>query len=170
MFLTLNSIHSNICKSNGKLIIAVTFVLSLLATIATPAIAEVPMPDIPKAKGDKCVEETAFMRRNHMDILKHQRDDTMRKGIRTKKHSLQGCLDCHAVFEEQIVEDEAKKVAVTIKSEKHFCNSCHTYAAVKIDCFDCHNSKPFVKKSPHKVSPLASSASIFSSSFTAKIN
>ena len=36
------------------------------------------------------------MRRNHMDDLKHQRNDTMRKGIRTTKYSLQKCVDCHA--------------------------------------------------------------------------
>ena len=23
-----------------------------------------------------------------------------------------------------------------------FCVSCHSYAAVKIDCFDCHSTKP----------------------------
>ena len=103
--------------------------------------ADVPVPHVPKAKGEKCVEETGFMRRNHMELLSHQRDNTMRKGIRTKKHSLQGCLDCHAVYDSQ-------KVAVTSKNEKHFCNSCHAYAAVKIDCFGCHNSKPFVKKPP----------------------
>jgi len=115
----------------------------LVLSVFTPLFADVPMPVIAKAKGDKCVEETAFMRRNHMDLLSHQRDETMHKGIRTKKHSLQGCLDCHAVY-------NAQKVAVTIKSEKHFCNSCHAYAAVKIDCFGCHNSKPFVKKAPLK--------------------
>jgi len=111
--------------------------------------ADVPVPKIPQAKGDTCVEETAFMRRNHMTVLKHQRDDTLRKGIRTKKHSLQGCLDCHAVF-----ETSASKSPVSIKSEKHFCNSCHNYVAVKIDCFDCHSSKPFVRKSPLTLAPL----------------
>ena len=144
---------SNSSKSNARngaisfaAVAAAAFVLS---AFLRPALADVVMPDIPKAKGDKCVEETSFMRRNHMDLLKHQRDDTLRKGIRTKKHSLQGCLDCHAVY-----EDDAKTIAVTIKSEKHFCNSCHNYAAVKIDCFGCHNSKPFVKKAPRKTASL----------------
>jgi len=125
------------------------FTFAAYTMFVAPVFADIPMPDVPKAKGEQCVEPTAFMRRNHMDILTHQRDETLRKGIRTKKHSLQGCLDCHAVFIEPTANEQ--KVVVTIKSEKHFCNSCHIYAAVKIDCFDCHNSKPFVKKQPRHV-------------------
>ena len=34
------------------------------------------------AKGDKCVEPTDVMRRNHMEFILHQRDDTMRRGVR----------------------------------------------------------------------------------------
>ncbi|MDH5731248.1 MAG: Hdr-like menaquinol oxidoreductase cytochrome c subunit [Gammaproteobacteria bacterium] len=98
--------------------------------------ADVPTPQIPKAvKGEQCVEETAFMRRNHMDLLDHQRDGTLRQGIRTKKHSLNGCLSCHVV-------KDSNNQAVTFQSEKHFCRSCHEYAAVKIDCFGCHKSTP----------------------------
>ena len=26
-----------------------------------------------------------------------------------------------------------------------FCLSCHSYAAVKIDCFECHSGKPAAK-------------------------
>lgn len=118
--------------------------LVLMLGMVTPLFADVPIPSVPHAKGEQCVEDTAFMRRNHMEILKHQRDETMHKGIRTKKHSLQNCLNCHAVYDEQ-------KQVVDIKNEKHFCNSCHAYAAVKIDCFGCHNSKPFVNKPPRKV-------------------
>jgi hypothetical protein len=110
--------------------------LWLAAFFVSPVTAGIPVPDVPKAiKGENCVEDTAFMRRNHMEILKHQRDKTLREGIRTKKHSLQGCLTCHAV-------KDVDGSFVTIKSEKHFCNSCHGYAAVKIDCFGCHASVP----------------------------
>lgn len=84
------------------------------------------------AKGDKCVRETEFMRRNHMDLLKHQRDDTMRKGIRTTQFSLKGCIDCHA----------SPKNNSVIGSNDNFCQGCHSYAAVKLDCFECHSSKP----------------------------
>lgn len=113
--------------------ILLTVLLSILA--AHTVSAGVPVPTTPKAKGEQCVEETDFMRRNHMDLLDHQRDATMHQGIRTRKHSLNGCLNCHVVKDEQ-------NQPVTYKSEKHFCNSCHQYAAVKIDCFGCHTSVP----------------------------
>ena len=99
------------------------------------ATGDVPYPDIPKGKGEACVEDTDFMRRNHMSLLLHQRDDTMRKGIRTTQHSLKECLDCHAVR-------GPDSVPVTVNDAKHFCRSCHDYAAVKIDCFQCHASRP----------------------------
>ena len=120
---------------NTLLLAAFVFPLSVSLGVS-PSFAGVPMPDIPKAlKGESCVEDTDFMRRNHMEVLLHQRDKTMREGVRTKKHSLTGCLSCHAV-------KDVDGSFVTIKSEKHFCNSCHTYAAVKIDCFGCHASVP----------------------------
>jgi len=27
-------------------------------------------------------------------------------------------------------------------SKEDFCMGCHSYAAVKLDCFECHSSKP----------------------------
>jgi [DsrC]-trisulfide reductase subunit J len=106
--------------------------------------AGVPTLEIPKAlKGDQCVEDTDFMRRNHMDILLHQRDDTMRDGIRTKKHSLKECFTCHVVKGTDLKP-------LTIKSPKHFCRECHDYAAVNVDCFQCHTSVPDAKKTGAK--------------------
>ena len=109
--------------------------LFLVLVTVSPIFADVPKPIIPKADAKQCVEETGFMRRNHMDLLMHRRDQTMHEGIRTKKYSLQNCLTCHAV------KDKQNKF-VTVKSEKHFCRSCHSYVAVKIDCFECHSSTP----------------------------
>ncbi|MHA1164856.1 MAG: Hdr-like menaquinol oxidoreductase cytochrome c subunit [Alphaproteobacteria bacterium] len=93
------------------------------------------IPAPPKGKGDKCVADTAFMRRYHMTMLDHQRDDTVHEGIRTKQFSLKECIACHAV-------NGPDARPVTIKSPKHFCRSCHDYAAVKVDCFECHASRP----------------------------
>jgi len=95
----------------------------------------VPVPEIARGQGDSCVEDTDFMRRNHMTLLMHQRDDTMLRGIRSEQHSLKECVSCHAV-------EGSDAVAVSYASEKHFCRSCHDYAAVKIDCFECHASRP----------------------------
>ena len=53
-------------------------------------------PVIKIYKGDKCVRPTEFMRRNHMQLILHQRDETMHEGIRTQKYLLTNCIDCHA--------------------------------------------------------------------------
>jgi len=95
----------------------------------------VPMPVIPMGQGDTCVEDTDFMRRNHMDMLKHQRDETMLRGLRAEQHSLKECISCHAV-------NGPDSKPVTVSSPQHFCRSCHDYAAVSIDCFQCHASRP----------------------------
>ena len=79
--------------------------------------------------------DSAFMRRNHMQLLKHQRDDTLRGGIRTGSYSLKTCIDCHA----------SKTTDSVSASDTNFCQSCHLYAAVKIDCFECHSNTPQVK-------------------------
>ena len=92
----------------------------------------VPAPVIEAARGGQCVADAAFMRRNHMELLKHQRDDTLRGGIRTGKYSLKACIACHASQTSQSVTSEPG----------NFCQSCHNYAAVKIDCFECHANKP----------------------------
>ena len=96
------------------------------------------LPVIPMGQGDSCVEDTDFMRRNHMDLLKHQRDETMKEGIRDKPYSLKECLSCHAV-------NGPDAIPVTVSSPQHFCRSCHDYAAVSIDCFQCHASRPEVQ-------------------------
>lgn len=96
------------------------------------------LPVIPMGQGDSCVEDTDYMRRNHMDLLQHQRDETMKEGIRGKPYSLKECLSCHAV-------NGPDAIPVTASSPQHFCRSCHDYAAVSIDCFQCHASRPEVQ-------------------------
>jgi len=117
------------------------FMIATLVLFSTGVAAEgVPQPHPPKGKGEACVAETDFMRRNHPDLLKHQRDDTLRLGIRGDKFSLKECVACHAV-------PGADSKPVTVKNPKHFCRECHDYAAVQIDCFECHNSVPDDKRS-----------------------
>ncbi len=118
--------------------------LTVVLLGSTTAMAEVPSPKIPKGNAEQCVEPTQEMRVNHMEYILHQRDETVYWGVRTKKHSFKECINCHTV------KDDAGK-AVTFKDERHFCNSCHTYTAVKIDCFECHASTPTAKSgaNPH---------------------
>jgi len=93
-------------------------------------------PVIPPAtKGEQCVADTALMRTDHMDLLNHQRDDTVIDGVRGEPFSLVECVNCHA-------QTAADGTPVRIDAEGQFCESCHAYAAVKIDCFTCHAAKP----------------------------
>lgn len=92
----------------------------------------VPKPVIEAARGGQCVEDPAIMRRNHMEYLKHQRDDTLRGGIRGAKYSLKACIECHA----------SPATNSVTAAPTNFCISCHSYAAVKVDCFECHATQP----------------------------
>ncbi len=83
----------------------------------------------------QCVEPTDIMRREHMDLLLHQRDKTVRQGIRTEKHSLKECVDCHVKRDEQ-------GAFIPINAPEQFCRACHEYASAKVDCFDCHATTP----------------------------
>jgi len=114
------------------------FLLAIIViTLAPSAVIadKILKPEIAKGKAENCVAEKNFMRRNHMDLLQHDRDKTVHDGDRNIKHSLKQCINCH------VVEAEDGK-AVSASNSKHFCRSCHDYAAVSIDCFQCHNSKP----------------------------
>lgn len=105
--------------------------LLILMLAISPAWADSLAPKLDIGKGGQCVEDPAFMRTNHMKLIIHQRDETVRKGIRGSKYSLANCVDCHASKENNSV----------LGSNRNFCQGCHAYAAVKIDCFECHSSK-----------------------------
>lgn len=101
-------------------------------------------PAIPEASGDPHPEGNAYMRRWHMDMMRHDRDETMYEGARDVNASIGECFECHAV------KDDAG-TPVTYADERHFCRTCHDFAAVQVDCFDCHRSTPegFEEPAPH---------------------
>ena len=90
-------------------------------------VARVPLPTVKIEKGEQCVAPTEEMRRDHMKMLLHQRDRTMRQGLRETRFSLKNCVECHASRE-----------TGSVLGKEGFCSSCHVYAAVKMDCFECH--------------------------------
>lgn len=90
---------------------------------------------VPTPKGEVCIEPAEVMRREHMDLLLHKRDETMYEGIRTKKASLTECINCH-------VTPDAKGNVARADDEQFFCSSCHVAASVSIDCFECHADRP----------------------------
>jgi hypothetical protein len=102
------------------------------APLAQRVATRVAQPVIEPARGTQCVAEPAFMRRNHMALLRHDRDLTVRAGVRDPKYSLKACIGCHASATGNSVS----------AGPTNFCQSCHDYAAVKLDCFECHASRP----------------------------
>ena len=123
--------------SGRGLLAARVVVLLAVATAALGATADggmasrVPQPTIAAVAPGKCVEDTPFMLRNHMELLKHHRDLTVHEGIRTTRHSLANCVNCHA----------SKETGRVTGSKDAFCEGCHRYAAVQLDCFDCHTDR-----------------------------
>ena len=117
-----------------RLVLLVTLLMGG-AGLATAQERSSLLPDIPVATGEPHAEGNEYWRRNHMNLMKHDRDLTLRDGNREIEASLKGCFDCHAA------KDEAGQV-VTYQSEQHFCRACHDYVAVKVDCFMCHRSTP----------------------------
>ncbi len=107
-------------------------VTAMFAFPSLEAAAGVNLPKLERGKGDACVEDTETMRRHHMNMLKHQRDKTMRQGIRTTKHSLKGCVECHA----------GSRTGSVASTKEDFCMACHVYAGVKLDCWNCHATRP----------------------------
>ena len=95
-----------------------------------PVRVSLPTVNANKDKAEQCVEPTELMRRDHMKMILHQRDETMHRGIRTAKHSLKNCVNCHA-----------DNKTGSVLGQNGFCESCHTYAAVTMDCFSCHTDK-----------------------------
>jgi len=116
--------------------LALAFALVLLiatgAAVAGEPAGRTPRPAIePATAGTQCVAAPDVMRRDHPSMLKHQRDETVHRGVREAKSSLKGCIGCHA----------SAATGSVAQAKTDFCSSCHSYAAVQIDCFECHSSK-----------------------------
>jgi len=103
---------------------------------AADAGGRVPKPAISVDKGTQCLDTPAVMRRTHMEMLKHQRDRTVHLGERGIKVTLNGCIDCHAG------KAAGAAAGAAVGKPEAFCEGCHRYAAVKLDCFECHQARP----------------------------
>jgi hypothetical protein len=112
-------------------IVAAVLALAGVADAGEKQLGRVALPAVKIEKGEACVAPTGEMRRNHMKMLLHQRDLTMRQGLREPRFSLKNCVDCHA-----------SRTTGSVLGKDGFCSSCHEYAAVSIDCFECHSPNP----------------------------
>ena len=89
-----------------------------------------------KAAGlESCVAPTPDIRRNHMAYLKHDRVETVQRGVRDIRFSLSGCVDCHA-------GKDASGSYLPVDGEVQFCQGCHNFVAVGLACFQCHRKTP----------------------------
>ena len=107
--------------------LAVVLTVSGFADAEERRAGRVALPVVKIEKGEICVAPTEEMRRDHMKMLFHQRDQTVQRGIRDSRFSLKNCIDCHA-----------NPKTNSVLGKDGFCASCHAYAAVKMDCFECH--------------------------------
>jgi len=121
------------------------FALSGLSLVGVQAADAGPTEVLPGSRAaglQSCViQDTADMRRNHMEFLFHKRDQTLRQGIRTHGDdvvSLSGCVACHAAKDDQ---DQY----IPVNAEGQFCQTCHVRVAKKLDCFECHRTTPETK-------------------------
>lgn len=121
----------------GVLLLAVLLqpLLSLADDILPFSELKIPEPSAHFSATQECVEPEDEMKRNHMEYILHQRDKTMHEGVRTRQHSLEECINCHATKDDS-------GAYIRVEDKRHFCAACHTYAAVKIDCFQCHSDVP----------------------------
>jgi len=93
--------------------------LPLLLTAAGRALPrEVGVPFLEKAAREGCVEEPAWMRVHHMELLRDLRDTVVRDGRRDGP-VLADCASCH-------------------RSRERFCDRCHAAVGLDPGCFSCH--------------------------------
>ncbi|RDH81084.1 MAG: hypothetical protein DIZ80_13275 [endosymbiont of Galathealinum brachiosum] len=118
--------------------------LVVLATSAFAFAGEKPSfaPKVPHPTNGttECVQPEDEMKKNHMNYILHQRDETMHNGIRTETYSLKKCINCH------VPENSTARFG----DDKHFCSSCHNFTGVSIDCFQCHMDRPMKNKAMGK--------------------
>jgi len=112
------------------------FVLAIACSVLTATAgaegSRVPRPSFTVDKSTNCVAPAEEMRRTHMEMLKHRRDRTVHQGVRGGDESLARCIECHA----------SKTSGAATGARDAFCQSCHDYVGVKLDCFECHQGRP----------------------------
>ena len=117
----------------GRVLVLVA--AALLLAWGTAAMAQggrTPTPEVVIESQEACVAPPAEMRRQHGHMLAEQKDRTVRLGIRDEAVSLNGCIECHA----------SSKDGSVIGTNQNFCQSCHSFVAVKLTCFECHQPTP----------------------------
>jgi hypothetical protein len=116
-----------------SLLLALYCTAALVVYAGSPE--DIPPPKQKYSEETLCVEPVEVMRKQHFEFMLEHRDETVIEGIRTKKHSLNECIDCH-------ITANSQGEFARYSEDTHFCASCHQFAAVNIDCFQCHADRP----------------------------
>ena len=103
-----------------------------ISLAATADGTRTPRPDVVIANPGHCIASVEVMRRDHPDMLKHQRDITVHAGTRAARVSLNTCIECHASRVNHSV----------LGTTENFCQGCHQFVGVRLDCFECHQASP----------------------------
>jgi nitrate reductase gamma subunit len=116
----------------------VVILLAPVAVVARHGITQGvqrPATDFTSLVADHKTDDPSVMIRNHPKFLFSHRTIVMHTGVGSPAESLERCVTCH------VVKDKGGQ-PVGFDDPTHFCRGCHTKAAVAIDCFECHQSKP----------------------------
>jgi hypothetical protein len=110
----------------GVFVVAVTF--PIWYGIAAGGDAAAPALPLP-AHATNCVESKQWMIANHPKLLSDWREAVVRQGAKEYTSKTYGthhqmsltktCIECHG-------------------SRQQFCDKCHTYANVTLNCWGCH--------------------------------
>src|SRR6266498_3959956 len=95
-------------------VLAAMFAVAGFANTGDARTGRVAMPTVKIEAGGACVAPTGEMRRDHMKMLLHERDLTVREGLREPRFSLRNCVDCHA-----------DRATGSVLGKDGFCSSCH---------------------------------------------
>lgn len=116
----------------ATLVFLVLIMLPFIVNAAAGDLLDAPLkPDLEnqaelekREDATRCVEETGYMRVNHMQILKEERVNYVRRDEQNDKHSIKGCFTCH--------------------DYDNFCSECHEYNGVQPGCMTqtggCHST------------------------------
>jgi hypothetical protein len=119
---------------SGKIIIGLIVFVGLFTApfwydVSNHKAIEKPNIILPASENQKeCIENTAYMRSNHMVLLDTWRYEVVREGKRIYKAGdgkefkmslTKTCLNCHS-------------------NATQFCDTCHDYMDVSPYCWDCH--------------------------------
>lgn len=97
--------------------------------VAADAAPALDTPEINELAQRECVESTEYMRSDHMHLLDAWRTEVIRNGNTMYTNSAG-----------QVFEMSLEDTCFSCHSNRaEFCLSCHDYAGVETNCWNCHD-------------------------------